>query len=540
MATPLLTITDTGRAALVAANNAGTNQRRVTAIGLSTTAFTVSTALTTLPHEHKRIDTFAGENIARDTLHVTLRDDTTDQFTLYGFGLYLDDGVLLAVYCQDTPIMEKSPAAILLLSADLQFTSLNAAKLTFADASFTNPPATTERHGVVELATQSEVDEGWDDTRVVTAKTAATRYAALAGASFTGGISALLVDTDTVFSKFLSVDAGASIGHGIWLTGARHALFSVERFDGFSIEAFGSVLPDGPVKPIALAPHGGHVLVGTTVDDGQSALQVAGIATAATPDIADRSTKLATTEWVRTVISSASVGQIIMEPRLSARAGFLKLNGAILRRDQYPELWAYAATSGLMKSEAEWLAGNIGCFSDGDGVSTFRLPELRGEFLRCADDGRGADPGRATGSWQDSANRTHAHGAQSEAVGDHGHEAWTDTQGWHGHHGDTASVGDHQHIVPWGEKPGIGAPPWGTWGDRLRGAGSNDTDNTWYLTSPAGGHAHSFDTWGAGQHGHAVGMNGAGAHSHPISVNADGGAESRPRNVALLAVICAY
>ncbi|MFP3354373.1 hypothetical protein R0K04_23775, partial [Pseudoalteromonas sp. SIMBA_153] len=91
------------------------------------------------------ITTFAGENVAPDTIHVTLRDDTTDQYPLYGFGLYLEDGLLAALYGQATPIMEKSPEALVLLSADIQFTTIDAAQLVFGETSFTNPPATTER-----------------------------------------------------------------------------------------------------------------------------------------------------------------------------------------------------------------------------------------------------------------------------------------------------------------------------------------------------------------------------------------------------------
>ena len=146
------------------------------------------TRLTKLPNELKRIKSFGGANVAPDTIHTTLKDDTADQYSLYGFGLYLENGVLLASYGQATPIMEKSPAAMLLLSSDLQFATIDATKLVFGDASFLNPPATTERQGVVELATQAEVNAGADDARAVTPKTAASRYAALTGAKFTGPV----------------------------------------------------------------------------------------------------------------------------------------------------------------------------------------------------------------------------------------------------------------------------------------------------------------------------------------------------------------
>jgi hypothetical protein len=164
----LITITDAGRAALVAPGNTGTNAHKVVEIGLATAAFKADKALKKLPNELKRIKTFGGENIAPDTIHVTLKDDTADQYTLYGFGLYLEGGELAAVYCQPTPIMEKSPAALLLLSADIQFATIDAATLAFGDASFLNPPATTERQGVVELATNDESIAGTDAKRAVT------------------------------------------------------------------------------------------------------------------------------------------------------------------------------------------------------------------------------------------------------------------------------------------------------------------------------------------------------------------------------------
>ncbi|MDR5670990.1 phage tail protein, partial [Burkholderia cenocepacia] len=92
-------------------------------------------------------------------------------------GLYLDNGVLFGVYVQNDPILEKAAASMLLLAADTVFASIDVTKLVFGPTSFLNPPATTERMGVVELATQAEVDDGTDDSRAVTPKTAAARYA---------------------------------------------------------------------------------------------------------------------------------------------------------------------------------------------------------------------------------------------------------------------------------------------------------------------------------------------------------------------------
>ncbi|QOD85304.1 tail fiber protein [Chromobacterium haemolyticum] len=58
-------------------------------------------------------------------------------------------------------------------------------------------------------------------------------------------------------------------------------------------------------------------------------------------------------------------------------------------------------------------------FGVGDGSTTFNLPDLRGEFLRGLDDGRGVDTGRALGSYQADALQGHAHtmSAGSSGIG---------------------------------------------------------------------------------------------------------------------------
>ena len=87
MAGTLIHVTKAGRAALVAAGNTGTAAHKITAIGVSTVAFDdTDETLIALPGERKRISTIAGENVAADTIHETLKDDTADQYSLYGLG----------------------------------------------------------------------------------------------------------------------------------------------------------------------------------------------------------------------------------------------------------------------------------------------------------------------------------------------------------------------------------------------------------------------------------------------------------------------
>lgn len=74
-------------------------------------------------------------------------------------------------------------------------------------------------------------------------------------------------------------------------------------------------------------------------------------------------------------------------------AGHIKANGAAVSRTAYAALFAKVGTF--------WGAG--------DGSTTFNVPDLRGEFIRCWDDGRGIDSGRAFGSFQADDIAAHSH-----------------------------------------------------------------------------------------------------------------------------------
>ncbi|AJK46256.1 phage tail protein [Burkholderia plantarii] len=253
-----------------------------------------------------------------------------------------------------------------------------------------------------------------------------------------------------------------------------------------------------------------------------------GSPSAPTPSFEDNSTRIATTAFVVRAISTADIGAIYFEARSRPRAGHLVLDGALLLRKDYPALWSYAQESGALVSDANWHDDNWGNFSDGDGATTFRVPELRGEHIRCWDNGRGVDSGRVCGSWQDSMNRSHSHGATASAAPDHVHTAWTDTQGSHYH---VAKDPGHSHTVEMG-RVGVVAVDYGQgWGpynwDRQDIRYTSHTDTGIWID------------W-AGNHGHNVGIGGGGTHSHAVTVSADGGSESRPRNIALLATMRAY
>ena len=112
-------------------------------------------------------------------------------------------------------------------------------------------------------------------------------------------------------------------------------------------------------------------------------------------------------EWLYAL--DRGVGDIYPVTRTTLRDNELKANGALLSRASYPELWAHAQSSGLLVTEANWSSNNQGSFSSGDGLTTFRIPDLRGEFLRGWDDGRGVDSGRGAGTAQGFAIQAHTH-----------------------------------------------------------------------------------------------------------------------------------
>lgn len=189
-----ITVTPAGLAAIVNAQNTGTAPVLVSQIGVSpSSAGVVGGAL---DGEIKRLVTFAGDAVADDTIHLTLRDDTADVYTLRAFALYLADGTLFAWYAQAGVILEKSAQAMVLLAVDVRFVQINATSLTFGDTDWINPPATIDVPGVVELSDDAEAIAGIDPTRAMTPSTTKAvldnRLGAGAPSGFVKGLLTLL------------------------------------------------------------------------------------------------------------------------------------------------------------------------------------------------------------------------------------------------------------------------------------------------------------------------------------------------------------
>lgn len=166
MTTLVLHLTNAGLAAVEAAS--GSAPTVIAGLGLTATAFTVAPTLTALPGEFKRIGAVAGTEAAPNVTHMTAYDTSSDVWNATGFGLFLSDGTLFAVFSSSTTVISKAAAAFALIAFDIAFDADLAASIAFGDPIFTSPPATTEIRGVVELATNAEAAAGTDNTRALT------------------------------------------------------------------------------------------------------------------------------------------------------------------------------------------------------------------------------------------------------------------------------------------------------------------------------------------------------------------------------------
>lgn len=83
-------------------------------------------------------------------------------------------------------------------------------------------------------------------------------------------------------------------------------------------------------------------------------------------------------------------------------------------RSTPPEGWLLADGSPVSRVNYARLFSRIGrIYGEGDGSTTFNLPDMRGEFVRGFDSGRGIDPGRLFGTLQTQSIQAHTHRVQA-------------------------------------------------------------------------------------------------------------------------------
>lgn len=179
-----------------------------------------------------------------------------------------------------------------------------------------------------------------------------------------------------------------------------------------------------------------------------------------------------TSQWVQINVQSSSgmEGEIAWFARQTPPAGFLEANGASYATATYPNLFA----------AIQYAFGGSG--------ANFNVPDLRGEFVRGWDHGRGVDVGRVFGSLQGDLFLNHNHTA--DLLPDH----------YHGVQSATAYAS---------------GPPGFNVGAGTGGASAQNAQRTVPVR-------HS---------------DGASGGTPSINISTTGGTETRPRNVALLPCI---
>lgn len=178
--------------------------------------------------------------------------------------------------------------------------------------------------------------------------------------------------------------------------------------------------------------------------------------------------------------------------------GWLECNGSAVSRTTYANLFAAIGET----------------YGAGNGTTTFNLPDLRGQFVRGWDNGRGVDPGRAVGSQQNSANQAHTHTATATNPA-HTHGV---TDPGHGH-----GITDpgHQHLYK----------------DNTYASGSNVVAGSgWTAVQSLTGGSQT----GIAVNQAATGVQVAAAAQNTTVAVAAEGTEARPTNIAMVYAIKAF
>lgn len=163
-----------------------------------------------------------------------------------------------------------------------------------------------------------------------------------------------------------------------------------------------------------------------------------------------------------------------------------------------PEGWLMCNGQSVSVAEYEDLYAAIGNVFGGD-ATNFNVPDLRGQFLRGWDDGKGVDPGRVFGSEQGDLFASHSHTDSGHSHSDAGHNH---SDAGHGHTFNGARAANDPNCYT-GEAALSAIPDGG-------GIGTGYSN-----IQPAA----------------------ANIQASAANITASGGSETRPKNVALLPII---
>lgn len=96
----------------------------------------------------------------------------------------------------------------------------------------------------------------------------------------------------------------------------------------------------------------------------------------------------------------------------------LQFSGQLLDRSEYSELWEALNDQDrniIFISDTEWLNGRFGCWSTGNGSTTFRVPMTQADFIRAFDNSRAINQQQLLGQWESDELRSHNHATTSDS-----------------------------------------------------------------------------------------------------------------------------
>ena len=405
-------ITDAGRAAIAQVGGA-IGPVTLTKIAIGSGGYTPLANRTALQTEIKRFDPSGSSVPVPGTIHLTAQDDSADSYSVKEIGLYTNNNVLFAIYSQTGVILTKGSTASALFALDFVMTNVPAGTVVVGDAGFSYAQANETRLGVLAIATTAEAQAGTIDSKIITPL------------------------------KMAQVTA----------TESRRGLIALA-----STAEAQSLVPDD-TKALSVA---------RLVDRTATTARV-GVVELATNSETQTGTDTTRAVTPASLASAASLfvppGAVMTFAMPVAPSGWVAADNREL-----PKTGTYAALFAAIGS----LYGETNG-AGGAGTSHFRVPDLRGYFVRGS--GTNAD-GTAAGSF----------GAKQ-----------VDDFKSHTHAGSANLAGAHTHTVDGAQQDSGG------------GGGSGSSADTSPKTTSS-----------------------AGAHTHTLSINLTGGTETRPKNIALL------
>jgi microcystin-dependent protein len=221
-------------------------------------------------------------------------------------------------------------------------------------------------------------------------------------------------------------------------------------------------------------------------------------------------------------VAAAPPGCIAFFATNTAPTGWIKANGAVL-----PIVPVYQNLFNVLPKASN---GNTIWWQPGDGPGNFRLPDLRGQFIRGWADNGGVDAGRGIGTTQGDSFASHNHvitdPGHTHTVNDLGHQHGITDPG-HIH-----SITDPKHSHTSNYRS-----------DTYNGKNASDHATTWngdsgaLTTSSSTGITINSNTTGITINSNTTGITNKSSTTGITQTNTTGGTENRPTNIALLACI---